>query len=129
MIVVADLQTAIATPGAVMIEASNPPKVYFAGDTLPSWCLVVNQPIDLSELNSASSKDLKTAVLLLRQYCNWLKAETRGLAVLLVQKGTITAAEANALLSYDGSGAGDSKTVADLKADYKAAWISISGAL
>lgn len=70
-------------------------------------------------------KAIKALALLTRDYTNALKAEVRGLAVLLVNKGVITAGEANALLAYDGSGAGDQKTLADLKADYAAKYDSL----
>lgn len=38
MITVADLAAAQKTPGAIMIEATIPPKVYFQGDVLPPHC-------------------------------------------------------------------------------------------
>lgn len=76
-------------------------------------------PPDLSDIDQLE-RTLRAICLLHRQDCNALKSEMRGLAVLLVGKGTISAAEAGALLAYDGSGAGDAKTVADLKADFAA---------
>lgn len=53
-----------------------------------------------------------------RDYSNALKSEVRGLAVLLVSKGVITAQEAQGLLAYDGSGLNDAKTIEDLKGDF-----------
>lgn len=86
---------------------------------------VVNRPpIDLSDIDNLE-RTFKAQALLMRDYCNALKAEIRGLAVLLVGKGTITAAEANELLAYDGTGTGDQKTVADLKADFAAKYGSL----
>lgn len=70
-------------------------------------------------------KAIRALALVTRDYTNALKAEVRGLALLLVSKGTITNGEANGLLTYDGSGAGDSKTIADLKADFSAKWDSL----
>lgn len=40
MITVPDLATAQKTPGAIMVEATTPPKVYFLGDVLPIHCTV-----------------------------------------------------------------------------------------
>lgn len=81
-------------------------------------------PIDLSNIDNLE-RTLKALALVTRDYCNQLKAEVRGLAVLLVQKNLITASEANALLAYDGTGTGDQKTVADLKADFAAKYQSL----
>jgi hypothetical protein len=65
---------------------------------------------------------LKAALLVVRAYGNALKEELRGLAVLLIQKGTITAQDAQALKRYDGDGVNDVKTIDNLKADYAEAW-------
>jgi hypothetical protein len=81
-------------------------------------------PVDQSDIDNLEKK-LKAVALVYRDYCNALKAEIRGLAVLLVNKGVITAAEANGLLTYDGSGAGDAKTLADLKADFSVKFNSL----
>jgi hypothetical protein len=78
-----------------------------------------------SALSDVEVKAMRAAMLVVRDYANALKDEVRGLAVLLVQKGTISAGEANALLAYDGDGAGDKKTIANLEADYIAAWKSL----
>lgn len=86
--------------------------------------LAPKPPIDLSNIDSLE-KTIKATNLNYRNYCNALKLEIRGLVVKLVQKGTITAAEANALLVYDGSNPDDTKSVPDLKADFSATYTGI----
>jgi hypothetical protein len=80
---------------------------------------------EMGAAHDAEVKALKAALLVIKTYCNALKAEVRGLVVLLVQKSVITNQEANALTTYDGSGAGDSKTNDDLREDYKQHWKSL----
>jgi hypothetical protein len=77
---------------------------------------------DEQALSEAEIKAIKAAMLVVRSYCNALKDEIRGLAALLVSKGTITAAEATALTKYTGSGPGNTKTIEDVKTDYMTAW-------
>ena len=88
-----------------------------AGTLVPPAEPPQTPPIDLSNLDNLE-RTLKAEAMLLREYCNALKAEVRGLAVLLVQKGLITNQEATGLLAYAGSGVGNQKTVADLKTDF-----------
>lgn len=95
--------------------------------TLEEVLAILNKTVpDLSDLENLE-RTLKAIALLMRDYGNQLKAEVRGLAVLLVGKGVITAQEAGQLLAYAGSGAGNQKTVADLRADFAAKYISIDG--
>jgi hypothetical protein len=86
--------------------------------------LAPRPPIDLSNLDNLE-RTLKAQALVFRDYSNALKSEVRGVAVLLVQKGTFTANEANGLLAYDGSGTGDSKTIQDLKDDFAEKYVSL----
>lgn len=81
---------------------------------------------DEDSISALEAKAIKAGMLVTKGYCNALKDEVRGLAVLLVQKGVISAQDANGLLSYDGSGVGDKKTDADLQADYAAEWKRLS---
>jgi hypothetical protein len=78
-------------------------------------------PANLDELEKA----VRALALVQRDWSNMLKAEVRGLAVLLVNKGLITSAEANALKAYDGTGVNDSMTVQDLKDAYAAKYASL----
>lgn len=50
--------------------------------------------MDLSHLHNLE-RTLNALALVKRDYCNVLKSEVRGLAVLLVNKGVIAAAEAS----------------------------------
>lgn len=74
-------------------------------------------PIDQSDLDVLERRARAMGLTLL-DYCNQLKAEARGLAVLLVNKGVITAQEALALKAFDGSGTNDARTPADFKSDF-----------
>lgn len=95
--------------------------------TLAEIQAVLNRPtIDLSDIDQLEDT-FRASLLLVRDYCNALKSEVRSLAVLLVQKGAITAQEAAALLAYDGTGAQDQKTINDLRADFGAKYHSLSG--
>lgn len=81
-------------------------------------------PIDLSNVDNLE-RTLKALALLQRQYANQVHTEVRNLAVLLVQKGVITAAEANGLTAYVGAGGAGAKTVAELKADFAAIYSAL----
>ena len=95
--------------------------------TLAEVEALVNPPaIDLSDIDQLE-RTFRASLLVLRDYCNALKSEVRGLAVLLVQKGHITSQEAGALLAYDGTGAQDQKTVNDLRSDFSTKYNSLSG--
>lgn len=71
MITVNTLEEALAVPGAVMIEASTPVKVYFAGDALPAHCAVkeptaaqqASAEIDRSSGMSRRERDVAIASL------------------------------------------------------------------
>lgn len=85
MIEVADLQTAIKTPGAVMIEACIPPKVYFAGDPLPSHAILDNAAenarlaaIDASIAGDSTIAQLKAMTI--AEFDTWWAANVTTLA-------------------------------------------------
>ena len=92
---------------------------YQAWLALGNTPLPADAPIPAIDLSNVDNLDrvLRAASLLGRDYCNALKAEIRGLVVLLVSKGTIT---------YAGTGQGNQKTVADLKTDFAAKYASLT---
>ena len=82
--------------------------------------------IDRSNIDQLE-KAARAIALLIRKYGNEVHAEVRGLALLLVNKGVITAAEANSLTQYVGSGPAGTKTIAELKADFKTIFDALNG--
>jgi hypothetical protein len=121
----------LRTNGAITGLLSQPPKngepVELLPDSNPevvAYLATVNAVHDQADLDYIG-KAIKSLALVTLDYAIQLRTEIRGLATLLVNKALITAAEANALTQYTGSGAGNTKTVANLKADFTAKFNSL----